>query len=76
MDVLIVTKSGGIVKYLIRGVDDPLEGEKMRIVLLAEETHQRRAIRGLVQANTETQDYFVARKCASSLTGSAFGATS
>ena len=37
---MIVTNSCGIVKYLIRGVDDPLEGEKMRIVLLAEETHQ------------------------------------
>lgn len=40
MDVVIVTNSCGIVKYLIRGVDDPLKGEKMRIVLLAEETHQ------------------------------------
>ena len=76
MDVMIVTNSCGIVKYLIRGVDDPLEGEKMRIVLSAEETRQRRAIRDLVQANTEAQDYFVARKCASILTGSAFAATS
>lgn len=35
-----MTKSCGNVKNLIGGVDDPLEGEKMRIVLLAEETHQ------------------------------------
>lgn len=71
-----MTKSSLNVKNLILDVDDPLEGEKMRIVLSAEETRQRRAIRDLVQANTEAQDYFVARKCASSLTGSAFGATS
>lgn len=76
MDYLIMTKSSLNVKNLILDVDDPLEGEKMRIVLSAEETRQRRAIRDLVQANTEAQDYFVARKCASSLTGSAFGATS
>jgi len=76
MDYVIMTKSCGNVKNLIGGVDDPLEGEKMRIVLSAEETRQRRAIRGLVQANTETQDYFVARKCASILTGSAEGETS
>lgn len=40
MDYVIMTKSCGNVKNLIGGVDDPLEGEKMRIVLLAEETHQ------------------------------------
>ena len=76
MDYLIMTKSSLNVKNLILDVDDPLEGEKMRIVLSAEETRQRRAIRDLVQANTEAQDYFVARKCASILTASAFGATS
>jgi len=76
MGKLIMTNGCVNVKNLFGGVDDPLEGEKMRIVLSAEETRQRRAIRDLVQANTEAQDYFVARKCASILTGSAFGATS
>lgn len=40
MDYVIMTKSFGNVKNLIGGVDDPLEGEKMRIVLLVEETYQ------------------------------------
>ena len=40
MDYVIMTKSCVNVKNLIGGVDDPLEGEKMRIVLLAEETRQ------------------------------------
>jgi len=40
MDVMIVTKSCVNVNNLIGDVDDPLRGEKMRIVLLAEETHQ------------------------------------
>ena len=74
--VMIVTSRCVSVEDLIVGVDDPLKGEKMRIVLSAEETRQRCAIRDLVQANTEAQDYFVARKCASSLTGSADGAVS
>jgi hypothetical protein len=52
MDYVIMTKSCANVKNLIGGVDDPLRSKKMRIVLLAEETRQRRAIRGLVQANT------------------------
>ena len=40
MDVVIVTSRCVSVEDLIRGVDDPLEGEKMRIVLSAEETHR------------------------------------
>ena len=52
MGYVIMTKSSGNCKNLFGGVDDPLRGDEMRIVPLAEETHQRRAIRGLVQANT------------------------
>ena len=52
MGYVIMTKSSGNCKNLFGGVDDPLGGDEMRIVPLAEETHQRRAIRGLVQANT------------------------
>ena len=40
MDVVIVTSRCVSLEDLIGGVDDPLEGEKMRIVLLAEETRQ------------------------------------
>ena len=75
MGYVIMTKSSGNCKNLFRGVDDPLRGDEMRIVPLAEETRQRRAIRDLVQANTEAQDYFVKiarvlsthRQCMSSL---------
>jgi len=52
MGLVIMTKSVGNCKNLIGDVDDPPKGVKMRIVPLAEETHQRRAIRALVQANT------------------------
>jgi hypothetical protein len=77
MDYVIMTKSVGNCKNLIGDVDDPLRGEKMRIVPLAEETHQRRAIRGLVQANTRRKNYLgMALNAPAIAVGSAFGETS